>query len=309
MRVDVYSIHRHMPLMRVCRSNTAIHAKQGGAAPACTIARTSEPCTDHNATHNTYRNVSATVRSAYRTLCILCANAASQVRGPFFKTAPGEHVALLINNLGGSTPMEMSVVARQALTYARSTLQLNVERIYVGPYMTALDMAGASITLLKTQAGTGAETAWPLAGKTLLELLDAATEAPGWSGKPAHIDNGKAPQPLPDLGHHKEASAADGSGAAPATPAGVALGAALRAACEVLVASEAELDALDAKVGDGDCGATLARGAQAVLQALGSNAYNLDHPARAMSQVRYVIISHQDGESDVAMWPCAADFL
>ena len=42
---------------------------------------------------------------------------------------------------------------------------------------------------------------------------------------------------------------------------------AIRAACEAVLKAEAELTALDEKVGDGDAGTTLAAGAKAVLEA------------------------------------------
>jgi dihydroxyacetone kinase len=62
---------------------------------------------------------------------------------------PGDHVALL-NNLGGTTPLEMSVLAAEL---ARSALGPRVKRI-VGPAatMTALDMHGFPISLLPAGA-------------------------------------------------------------------------------------------------------------------------------------------------------------
>ncbi len=60
----------------------------------------------------------------------------------------GDNVALMINGLGGTPISELYIL------YARAHEQLaargiNVERNYVGEYCTSLDMAGASLTLVK----------------------------------------------------------------------------------------------------------------------------------------------------------------
>jgi len=55
---------------------------------------------------------------------------------------------VLVNNLGGSPPLEISIVTRRALQWLESR-HIIVERVYMGPFMTSLEMAGVSITLLK----------------------------------------------------------------------------------------------------------------------------------------------------------------
>src|SRR5262249_60463050 len=60
----------------------------------------------------------------------------------------GDEVALMINGLGGTPISELYIV------YGRAHAQLadrgiNVTRSYVGEYCTSLDMAGASLTLVK----------------------------------------------------------------------------------------------------------------------------------------------------------------
>jgi dihydroxyacetone kinase-like protein len=62
--------------------------------------------------------------------------------------AKGDDVALMINGLGGTPISELYIL------YARAHEQLtsrgiNVKRNYVGEYCTSLDMAGASVTLVK----------------------------------------------------------------------------------------------------------------------------------------------------------------
>eukprot|EP00932_Pfiesteria_piscicida_P002557 SRR837773.12489.p2 GENE.SRR837773.12489~~SRR837773.12489.p2 ORF type:complete len:296 (+),score=128.55 SRR837773.12489:135-890(+) len=48
-----------------------------------------------------------------------------------------------------------------------------------------------------------------------------------------------------------------------------AIEATIRKACEALIAATAELNELDGKVGDGDCGSTMKQGAESVLSVLG----------------------------------------
>lgn len=60
----------------------------------------------------------------------------------------GDRVALMINGLGGTPPSELYVLYRKAALRAQDA-GLKVVRNYVGNYCTSLEMAGASLTLLK----------------------------------------------------------------------------------------------------------------------------------------------------------------
>ena len=60
----------------------------------------------------------------------------------------GDRVALMINGLGGTPPSELYVLYRRAALRCRET-GLTIGRNYVGNYCTSLEMAGASLTLLK----------------------------------------------------------------------------------------------------------------------------------------------------------------
>ncbi len=153
---------------------------------------------------------------------------------------PGPHVALL-NNLGGATPLEMSVLAEEL---ARSRIGDQI-RWMVGPapLMTSLDMQGFSVSLLP-------------ATKEDEALLQAPVAPWAWPGclSVAAV----ATVPLPD-------------GLAPIQPI-ASTNAATRAfmehCCAILIDAEADLNALDAKSGDGDTGSTLATAARALNEAL-----------------------------------------
>jgi dihydroxyacetone kinase-like protein len=60
----------------------------------------------------------------------------------------GDRVALMINGLGGTPPAELYVLYAKAHELANQQ-GLTVARNYVGEYCTSLEMAGASLTMLK----------------------------------------------------------------------------------------------------------------------------------------------------------------
>lgn len=63
----------------------------------------------------------------------------------------GDRVALMINGLGGTPPAELYVLYAKAHELAEAR-GLTVARNYVGEYCTSLEMAGASLTMLKLDA-------------------------------------------------------------------------------------------------------------------------------------------------------------
>ena len=162
----------------------------------------------------------------------------------------GDDVALIINDLGATTPMELAVfgaAAKQAVERRGKT----VKRILSGGLMTALDMHGVSLSVLAVDAKT-------------LERLDA----PCWTPAMRTGDWQPTAPPAPLV-------APDASVIDDVAPAAVEndlvdarLANALRAATKAIVDGEESLTAMDEKVGDGDCGITLAQGAKAAVSLL-----------------------------------------
>ena len=70
---------------------------------------------------------------------------------PVIKDLPfqaGDNVIMFVNSLGGTPLIELYLIYRKACEIA-ARHGLRVVRNLIGPYMTSLEMAGASITLLK----------------------------------------------------------------------------------------------------------------------------------------------------------------
>ena len=162
-------------------------------------------------------------------------------------------VVLLVNNLGGTPAGELAIVCRAAVMQLRQA-GIRIARLYSGAFMTSLDAAGVSLTLLR------------VADERLIERLDAPTDAPAWPhtcGKP-----GSEPNVLPSALEPGIKLAATRAACVTKTAAGNALQAAVRSAALAVRELEEQLGAWDAAVGDGDCGTTLAAGAAAVLEDL-----------------------------------------
>ncbi len=153
---------------------------------------------------------------------------------------PGPHVALL-NNLGGATGLEMSVLAHEL---AKSRIGSQISHL-VGPaaMMTSLDMHGFSVSLL------------PLQDQSLMALK---TDVAPWAWPGCHpvaavnvlpLPSGLTPiQPNPSKNEKTEAL--------------------IRRCCEIMIAAERDLNSLDAKSGDGDTGSTLATASRDLIKSL-----------------------------------------
>ncbi|MDJ0629975.1 MAG: dihydroxyacetone kinase subunit DhaK [Rhodobacter sp.] len=152
----------------------------------------------------------------------------------------GPHVALL-NNLGGATPLEMSVLTEE-LCASRIGSQLS-HLIGPAPLMTSLDMHGFSLSLLSVSTDQ-------------LDALQAPAGPSVWPGCLALA----APdvQPMPKGMATPTYTASEDAG----------MRELIGRCCAVLTGAEADLNALDAKSGDGDTGSTAATAARALTDAL-----------------------------------------
>ncbi|MGA9254886.1 MAG: dihydroxyacetone kinase subunit DhaK [Roseobacter sp.] len=152
----------------------------------------------------------------------------------------GSYVAIL-NNLGSTTPLEMSVLAHELV---HSEYAKNISHIIgPAPLMTSLDMHGFSVSVLPIDAENA-------------PLLEMAVDLPAWPGM-TRIFPVKV-RPLPD-------------GLSPIKPIpseNARTRALLDQCCDLLISAERDLNLLDAKSGDGDTGSTLATAARALKGAL-----------------------------------------
>ncbi len=150
------------------------------------------------------------------------------------------HVAL-VNNLGGASVLEMSVMMHELIN---SEIGGQIPYV-IGPaaMMTSLDMQGVSISLYPADAEE-------------IALLSEDTGLAAWPGV-------TSVQPVTKV------ALSDGlKPIAPLASKHPATKTFLVDCCNVLIASESDLNALDAKSGDGDTGSTLAGASRALIAAM-----------------------------------------
>ncbi|KIC47355.1 dihydroxyacetone kinase [Ruegeria sp. ANG-S4] len=153
------------------------------------------------------------------------------------RVSAGDCVAL-VNNLGSTTPLEMSV-----LTHALCETGIAGHIIGPAPMMTSLDMHGFSVSILPVSPDD-------------LSGLEAPVDPVAWPGvnrieavRIAPLPDGLTPiDPIPSNN--------------PATRETIAR------LSELLINAERKLNELDAKSGDGDTGSTLATAARALQGSL-----------------------------------------
>ncbi|HDR9700092.1 TPA: DAK2 domain-containing protein, partial [Burkholderia aenigmatica] len=156
----------------------------------------------------------------------------------------GERVALFVNGLGATPDMELAIVLRAAYDNLHRR-GIVVARAWAGTFLSALNMPGCSISVLRLNDERAV-------------LLDAPTQARAWPGGGAvntqiRVAAAAAQEaPLPPL------DAAGRAWAARLQPA-------LHAVAQTLIDHEQTLTDLDAAAGDGDLGASMLRAAQAIL--------------------------------------------
>ncbi|WP_163997781.1 dihydroxyacetone kinase subunit DhaL [Pyxidicoccus caerfyrddinensis] len=176
------------------------------------------------------------------------------------RISSGDRVALLVNGLGGTPPMELAIVARRALAVLREA-GVRVERAWSGTFLSALEMPGCSLSLLKVDDAR-------------LARLDSATTAPAWPGagsvapvrEPRHVSPERE-TPV-DVGERQ--------------PGMERFQKAALAVADAFDAAESRLTALDSAAGDGDLGLSLARGA-AAIRALPESSWT--SPTRALNAI------------------------
>ena len=103
----------------------------------------------------------------------------------------------MVNNLGGTPTMELAIVARRAIEWLEAR-GLRVERAYAGTFLSALEMAGVSLSVL-------------LVDDARLARLDAPTDAPAWpnaAGRPRVRDASPLPDPTAATGEFRRAGPA-----------------------------------------------------------------------------------------------------
>ncbi|RBQ77129.1 hypothetical protein FVER14953_10244 [Fusarium verticillioides] len=155
----------------------------------------------------------------------------------------GRRVALMVNNLGGLSVLEIGVVADEVV---RQLVQrsIHIERSLVGTFITSLDGPGFSVTLLSLD-------------DELRDLLDAPTTAPawprsihGWATDAESVSKRETIVPV------AKASSRETGVKVPTSLVKVLI----KSVARTTARDEPKITEYDTLAGDGDCGETLLNG-------------------------------------------------
>ncbi|EWY85430.1 hypothetical protein FOYG_12604 [Fusarium oxysporum NRRL 32931] len=161
----------------------------------------------------------------------------------------GQCVALMVNNLGGLSVLEISVVADEVVKQLVER-GIHIERSLVGTFVTSLDGPGFSVTLLSLD-------------DELTELLDAPTTAPAW---PRSI-HGWATDMESVSKRETTIPVAKGNGKETGVKVPTSLVKVLiESVARTTTRDEPKITEYDTLAGDGDCGETLLNGVTGLVK-------------------------------------------
>ena len=190
------------------------------------------------------------------------------------KTGKEAKLAVLVNNLGGVSSLEMALLTKE-LAYSALKDQLEY-LIGPAPLVSALDMKGFSLSAI-------------VLNDKFIKALQADVETAGW-------------QPLVKLQgmplqKHKVLS----KSGQPKASENEAVKALVASVTKTLIDQESHLNALDAKVGDGDTGSTFAEGARDIAQLNDKGKLPLNDTAALLELVGERLATVMGGSSGVLM--------
>ncbi|KAK2754531.1 hypothetical protein FQN54_006932 [Arachnomyces sp. PD_36] len=204
----------------------------------------------------------------------------------FVKYDASDKFVLLINNLGGLSPLELSGCTAEVAKQLESDYKIKPLRVIQGTFLTSLNGPGFSASLLKL-ADTGLGP-----GKSLLELLDAPSEAVGWAAPiPTTTWENRTDEPVAKRRAATEIQVVGNLKADNATFQSV-----LRSGLKRVIAAEPDVTRFDTIVGDGDCGVGLKRGAESIIKFLDMGTTN-DDVINAVTQIIPIVENTMDGTS------------
>ncbi|WP_312691149.1 dihydroxyacetone kinase subunit DhaK [Kosakonia sp.] len=193
---------------------------------------------------------------------------------PLQAAVGNDRVAVLINNLGGVSALEMALLTKEL---AHSALKDQIAYLIgPAPLVSSLDMKGFSLSLLRLN-------------EQFEQAICAEVQTVGW----------QKPVPFAPIKTQSHNAVYDGLEIEPSENPKVR--ALVSRAAQTLIDLENRLNALDAKVGDGDTGSTFAEGAHEIVRLLGNNALPLNNSAQLLQLTGERLATVMGGSSGVLM--------
>jgi dihydroxyacetone kinase len=197
-----------------------------------------------------------------------------------FDLFTSKNICFMVNNLGGLSNLELYLLANDCFQYlATHRPDIRVARLYCGTLMTSLNMNGFSLTAFSLDNDRG---------DTLLELLDASTSAPAWPRQCGRDVEQFEYTQAPAVSHVQASSQNLSKYVRFSSAASSELfKLTLRGISEDLIDARDGLNELDAACGDGDCGNSLARIGQAILD--NESRFDFDYPHQVLTELSAIL--------------------
>ncbi|XP_014483599.1 PREDICTED: triokinase/FMN cyclase-like isoform X2 [Dinoponera quadriceps] len=195
--------------------------------------------------------------------------------------AANNSVAVIVNNFGGLSQLEQGIIVHEVVNQLRYR-SINVIRVYSGTLMTSLNSSGVHVSLLKLNENHE---------NMFVEYLDDITAAPCWPNRSCNVPSTAIRAPSEDATRE----IAGKIGISLNTQEQCLTKLCLENACVAISDNEEYLNELDRGCGDGDCGSTMKRLADGVLNNL--NKLSLSHPATLLSEIASIAETCMGGTS------------
>ena len=200
----------------------------------------------------------------------------------------GDDLAVMVNNLGGTSNFEMSILANSVVKLLENK-GCTVSRLYVGAFMTAFDMQGASVSILALDS-------------KLSELLDKDSDASAWQKADISVGVRPSSTELPEVAAPQESiQDSEAKIQVDIDDFESNVQKVLTTACGSLVESEPMLTKYDTIVGDGDCGMTMERGAKEILSRLEAKTLNTSNPVTLFKDLAVAVSNSMGGTSGILL--------
>ncbi|KAG5318886.1 TKFC cyclase, partial [Pseudoatta argentina] len=194
-----------------------------------------------------------------------------------------DSVAVIVNNFGALSQLEQGIIVYEVVNQLQKT-GIQPVRVYSGVLMTSLNSVGIHISLLKLTENHG---------DVFVDCLDEKTTAPCWPGCTYSISSTSTPLSTPLKDGKKEKVEKIGIFLNVTDQRLIKL--CLKNGCIAVIEKEAYLNELDRGCGDGDCGSTLKRFANGILNNLEN--LSLSHPAALLLEIANIAEECMGGTS------------
>lgn len=177
-----------------------------------------------------------------------------------FSFEKGDKVVILVNNLGGTSKLEESVVVKEVVESLDSR-GIEVELLISGTLMTSLNMHGMSITCLSLPKDEDSRKLW-------LDSLLLSSPLSSWNA--ANISTGENIKAIKSARKEKENTSVDETFESKCfkDPSTSYLRQIITRGCKNLLSQVPSITKFDEIAGDGDCGYTMENASKAVIKLL-----------------------------------------